>query len=875
MKKCLYLFLLLFSVTGAWANHITGGEMYYVLVSQSGNNYTYRVTLKLYRDCNAPPNSAQLDPTAAISIFSNANFLPVWNGSVPMSTRIDQNLTSPGPCIQNPPVVCYQVGYYEFTITLPGTPQGYTITYQRCCRIAGINNLFGSNSVGATYTAQIPGTSSLPTGPANNSARFLGKDTVIVCANNYFCYDWGATDSDGDSLSYDFCTAYIGGTTGAPAPNPPNPPPYQSVPYSGSFSSGAPLGPNVKIDPKTGMMCGTAPALGIYVVTVCVTEWRNGIAIAVQRKDLQIKVGDCNLAASVPIVLDINGAVISPDEAGCKSFTFNFKNNVPPNPLIRTYYWEFGDGGTSTDAVPVHTFNDTGVYNIKLVINRGEECGDSTNTILKVYPGFSTGFDYSGICFYNPTNFIDTSTSVYGTINYWKWDFGKPSVSNDTSRLRNPSYNYGLPGTYDASLIVKTSKGCVDTVKKQVTIIDKPVINLAFRDTLICRGDTLRLKASGIGNFSWLPNSNISATNVPDPVVNPPSTAIYKVQLDDSGCINTDSVQVRVITFVTLNAMADTTICATDPVQLTATTDGLRFLWSPSANMNDPTVLSPIVQPPATTTYRITATVGSCSATDSVRITLVPYPVANAGSDQAICYGSSAQLNGSIVGSTFNWSPTNTITGAGTLSPVASPLQTTAYVLTVYDTIGCPKPGRDTVVVNVFPKINANAGRDTAVVINQPLQLLASGGVAYQWSPVTGLSRSNIANPVAMYDGSFDSIRYTVTVYDENGCSATTEVAVKIFKTNPQIFVPSAFTPNGDGLNDVVRPIAVGLTKIDYFRIYNRWGQLVFSTTRNGQGWDGKIKGQEQGSATFVWVAGGEDFTGKKVSGKGTVTLIR
>ncbi len=100
-------------------------------------------------------------------------------------------------------------------------------------------------------------------------------------------------------------------------------------------------------------------------------------------------------------------------------------------------------------------------------------------------------------------------------------------------------------------------------------------------------------------------------------------------------------------------------------------------------------------------------------------------------------------------------------------------------------------------------------------------------------------------------------------------------VTVRVFKTNPQVFVPTGFTPNGDGKNDVIRPIAVGLTKLEYFQIFNRWGQLVFSTTTSGRGWDGKIGGKEQGTGVYVWVVKGVDFTGKSVFAKGTVTLIR
>jgi len=283
MKRLFLTVVITLSITTAFANHITGGEMYYTLKSQAGNNYTYHVVLKLYRDCNAPPGAADLDPSAAISIFNNSTFASVWANSVPMARRVHLNLDSPNPCINNPPPVCYDVGYYEFDVTLPATAQGYIITYQRCCRIAGINNLVGSNGVGATYTAQIPGTSVRADGAANNSAQFIGEDRVIVCANNSFSYDFGARDADGDSLVYSFCSAYTGGTSSAPAPNPPLSPPYGNVPYSASYSASFPLGNKVTLNTRTGLVSGIAPPVGIYVVTVCVTEYRQGVVIATEK----------------------------------------------------------------------------------------------------------------------------------------------------------------------------------------------------------------------------------------------------------------------------------------------------------------------------------------------------------------------------------------------------------------------------------------------------------------------------------------------------------------------------------------------------------------------------------------------------------------
>jgi gliding motility-associated-like protein len=873
MKRLFLLLTAFLCATLAFANHITGGEMFYTLKGVSGNDYTYHITLRLYRDCYS--TGAQLDPSAAIAIFRKGDNVMIMNTIVQRSQFTTLNLQSPSPCIQNPPLVCYEVGSYEFDATLPGIPTGYTVAYQRCCRINGINNLIGSNSVGATYTADIPGTGSLSSAPSNNSAHFIGADTVIVCANNSFCYNFGAVDPDsptlGDSLAYSFCSAYVGGGNGSgtgansPAPNPPAAPPYVLAPYAQPYSGTSPLGANVRLDPRTGMLCGIAPPAGIYVVTVCVTEFRNGVAIAVQRKDLQIKIGDCLVA----------DAELKQVYVTCKSFTYTFQNEAPTNSIVKTYYWDFGDGTTSIDATPSHTYADTGTYTFKLVINRNQDCSDSAVSRIKVYPGFFPGFTYKGICLNKPTQFTDTTKTKYGTVTSWNWDFGDPSSNTDISALQNPTFTYTKTGTNTIRLIATNSIGCVDTAFNSITILDKPPLSVAFKDTLICNGDKLQLHAIGNGTFSWTPNTNITNANTADPTVSPASTTKYFVQLDDNGCLNNDSVQVRVVNFVTLKAGGDTAICAGDSAQLRATGDALSYSWSPATTISNPTIANPRARTSVATTYKVTGTIGHCTATDNVQVNTIPLPISNAGTDTSICYGTSTQLQGNTDASSFSWSPAFSLNNPTSLTPVASPKSTTAYVLTVVDNRGCPRPIKDTVLVTVLPKVNAFAGNDTSVVIGQPLQLTASGGEGYLWNPNTNLSHNDIFNPVALYDGSFDSIRYTIIVTAENGCFDSTSLLVRVFKTTPQVFVPTAFTPNGDGHNDVFRPIAVGISKIEYFRVFNRWGELVFSTTTNEKGWDGKINGKEQGTNTYVWVVKAVDYLGKAFFAKGTVTLIR
>jgi gliding motility-associated-like protein len=870
MKRILlFISISFFLSVPAFANHITGGEMFYTLVSQNGNDYTYRVTLKLYRDCFS--TGAQLDASAPIAIYDRTTGVMVWSSSIPRTQMATLSLGSPDPCINNPPAVCYEVGYYTFDVTLPASVSGYTIAYQRCCRISGINNLIGSSSVGATYTAEIPGTLFLATAPANNSAKFVGTDTVIVCANNAFSYSFAAIDDDpNDILSYTFCDAYTGGTSSAPAPNPPSGPPYSWVPYSGGgFNGSSPLGSNISINPTTGLLSGIAPAAGIYVVTVCVSEIRNGVTIATQRKDLQIKVGDCDRAT----------ATLNPQYISCDGFTLTFSNNTP-SALINTYNWSFGDPASganniSTLATPTHTFSDTGVYTIKLVTNLNQPCSDSATAIVKVYPGFFPGFTTAGICYLNPVQFIDTTRTVYGTVNGWSWNFGDLTTLADTSHQQHPSWQYPGPGPKTINFIVTSSKGCIDTVTQVLDLLDKPPLSVAFNDTLICITDNVQLQAIGTGNFSWTPLVNIVNANTATPTVTPSVTTTYQVELESSGCRNYDTVRVRVVDRVTLSARADTTSCQGDPVQLSLITDGLQYIWSPAATLSNPTVINPIATPTVTTTYQVIARIGSCTATDDLTVFVVPYPFVTLAPDTTICYNTPAQLYGTFRGTSFTWTPANSLNNPNIINPVATPPRTTNYILSVFDTLGCPKPGRDSMLVTVLPKIIPFAGRDTAVIIGQPLQFNAEGGVSYLWTPSTGLSNPTIANPIGIYDGSFDNIRYRVDVFNAAGCSDSAFVNVKIFKTAPSIFVPTAFTPNNDGLNDVIRPIAVGMREIKYFRIYNRWGQMVFHTTTNGQGWDGRINGSPQATNVFVWMVSATDYLGNPYFRKGTVTLIR
>ncbi len=869
------IFVFLFLSDPAFAAHIKGGFFtYQYLGPGSPGNARYRITLTVYMICN--PSAGQLSNPINFSIFNGGNSQFIQDVSVPITNQYNLTKVYDEPCITGNETGCYYtiVVYDLPSIELPITPNGYIIAYQRCCRIAGINNVLNSGSIGNTFSIAIPGTAIAPGAETNSSPSFLVNDTAIVCRNSYFQFSFQATDNNSDSLAYEFCSAFEGGSQSNPAPTTASSPPYNAIPYSSPFSGTQPLGPLVSIHPETGLISGTAPdIIGEFVICVCVKEYRNGVLLGITRKELHIRIGDCN-----PL-----RALLNPRPTTCDGFTLNFSNDASGNPPETEYRWTFGEPSagaldTSTIATPTHTYADTGVYVVKLKVSLpGGLCSDSTSFQVRVYPGFFPGFIYNGSCFTNPYQFTDTTNTRYGVVDSWRWDFGDGTTLADTSRTQNPQYTYPSPGTRDVRLIVTNSKGCIDTAIVTINVLDKPLITLAFNDTLICVPDAVTLSASGTGSFNWTPLTNIINPNTPNPTVNPATDTWYVANLNDNGCVNKDSVRVRVISGVSLTAIPDTTICLTDGVMLNAVTNGLNFTWTPAATLSNPNILNPIATPTATSTvYQLTARVGSCSATDFVVINTDPYPVANAGSPQVICYNTSTQLSGAHNGTRFTWAPANYLNNPNILNPIASPPRTTSFILTSWDdTPGCPKPGYDTVVITVQPKVRAYAGRDTTVIVGQPLQLSGSGGVRYLWTPNTGLNNPNIADPVAVYGPETDTVKYKLTVWDDANCPDSAFVTVTVFKTNPYVFVPTAFTPNNDGRNDVIRPIAVGIQKINYFSIYNRWGERVFYTTANRAGWDGRVNSTPQASGVYVWMVSAVDYLGKPVFLKGTVTLIR
>jgi gliding motility-associated-like protein len=875
MKKIL---LILFSISffiPAFAKHVIGGEIVYDYIGPgtTADSKSYRVTLRLFRDalnCNASTNCSELPTSVVMGVYNNDNN-SLFGGyqNAPRTSFISGlPIISKPPCLNNEPLLSYEAGYYTFEITLPNNTNGYTVSYQTCCRVDGIAN--GGSNAGATYSGEIPGNNIV-----DNSARFE-TGISIICYNKPFKLDFSATDPDADNLVYEFYNAYNGGNAQNAGYNTPAGPPFGSISYTSPYSGFNPFGTNATINPTTGIITGIAPASGKYIIAVNVKSYRNGVFIASHRKDFLVTVAPCDFASS-----ELNVSYTN-----CDNLDFVFKNEN--NSLLNlTFDWNFGDpasgiNNTSTSEIAPHSYSGPGNYTLTLIVNNNTPCADTATALVRVWPGFNPAFaPIPPQCKNTPVQFTDLTTTSFPPVNYWHWDFGVTTLTNDTSRLKNPTYTYTDSGTYKATFIVETVKGCRDTLYPEVKIVDKPVFFVS-NDTLICTVDTLQLNSNvNTGSIVWSPNTAINNINSFNPLVSPDVTQIYTANYTDQfGCKNNASVKVSVVNEVTLLALNDTTICRTDNATLNLNTDALYFNWTiPPSTTTISSIRNPVVLPiNPITTYHVKASISNkCFKEKNIDVKTVPYPIPIVSATTPICFGKDAQLNASG-GSSYLWSPAIYLNNINIANPqVLKPQRTSTYTVSVSDTLGCPKPVSAPITVEVI-RIIADAGpSDTSIVLDQPLFLNATSNtttpVDFFWTtPSTWLSDVNIKNPIA---NPLNNITYKVIVTNSIGCEGSDTINVKVFFLPPDIYVPSAFTPSADGKNDLFRPIALGIKSLELFSVYSRWGLLLYSTNKINAGWDGKYKGVAQNPGTYVWQANATDYKNKKIARKGTVILIK
>ena len=458
------------------------------------------------------------------------------------------------------------------------------------------------------------------------------------------------------------------------------------------------------------------------------------------------------------------------------------------------------------------------------------------------------------------------SVQLFATVlGPWKWS---PLASLSDTSLQP----YAKPLVNTNYILSIDNNGCkaYDTVLVSVTNFNIS----AGTDKQICRGDSIQLNATGGVKYNWLPKYNISDTGISNPWVHPIGPTNYFLLSTNGICLRVDTILVDVKT-ISVSAGKDTSMCYGYFVYLNAS-GGVSYQWMNNYNLSDPYIPNPLATPAKDTTYIVRISDGSCAILDSVFVKVNKFPIVSAGNDQKHCPGDFVTINGNVIDYTrFNWAPALGLNDKLLMQPTASVNGKTMYVLNAWNGY-CYKS--DTVFVDMSPKITAKFSADPSfglapLIVNFTNQ--STNGNFYEWNFGDLSAISNDENTTHTYtdEGNYNAL---FTVKDSMGCIDTTSLTIHVI-IKDTIFVPNAFTPNGDGLNDQFVPIlSIGRFEFLELAIFNRWGVQVFETKMpGGTWWDGKINGTPEPPGIFTYHIEARDKKGKSYEFTGTVAIVR
>jgi len=471
---------------------------------------------------------------------------------------------------------------------------------------------------------------------------------------------------------------------------------------------------------------------------------------------------------------------------------------------------------------------------------------------------------------------ISTCSGVTATLNggggsTYTW---MPNSGLNSNTLSAPTFTITVLGNYTYTLTVDIGSSCASSAQVVVTVNGLPSVSVGPNQT-VCVGTPASLTASGASNYIWTPSIYLSSatgsTITSTPTVSGIRTTYTVTGADLNGCKSNNEIMVTTVALPTVNAGPDRSICSGSLASLSATGNGGNYLWMPSSGLAAVTSGSTTFSQTSPGTYSYTVTLSSwycnASASDGIVITALSLPTVITAGSSTICNGSSTSISASGA-NTYLWN-----NGVAGNSITVSPTTNTSYTVTGTDINGCSNAASVEVVSS--PVVVSSA--DVSINMGQSATIAVTGnGTKFLWSPKQTLSCDTCSSTKAF---PASTTLYYVTVSDNNGCSRLDSVLVTVVENCGQnIFIPNAFSPNGDGKND---RLLIGYTGtincfITFsFEIYDRWGNQVFDSTDLAFGWDGTYKGRQMDNAVFVYSLQGVLTDGSSVSKKGNISLIK
>ena len=709
---------------------------------------TFRITFNMYRDCFS--NGAGFDSPGAFGIYrgSGSNWTHFRTESEPVQQIINLAIND-DPCVEEPEDVCVEKGTYTFDIELPVINESYLIAYQRCCRNNTILNILEPGETGAVFQVEI---SPLAQQICNDSPTFDNFPPIVVCAESPLVFDHRASDNEGHTLVYEFCTPLTsGGTLGsndnpgdATACNGVTPSPTNCLPLYDevvfvppTFSVNEPLGTgsNSNMNAFTGLLTSTPQLIGQHVIGVCVKEFLNGQLLSEVRRDFQFNVAECQIIIQANVG---NDEVIKEQEfliRSCGEFDVQFENLSEDASFIDEYLWEFDIDGSvvsSDEENPLISFPEVGDYFGQLILNPNSTgCRDTAKLFIEIRPEIIADFDAEyDTCVAGPILFTDLSFSGSGIITSWEYDLNQ----EDTTTLADHSYEFPEPEVKDIRLTVEDINRCVD-------------------DTLIA--------------IPYFP--------IPAEIIIQPNTFV--------GCLPAP------IMFNNLSF----------PIS-----DEYDILWDFGDGEQD-TSISPT---------HIYEDLGQFSVGLEITSPL-----------------------GCFTSDFFPF----------LIQTLESPIADFSYT--------------PDVVTNTNPVVT---------ITNESLD-------AISWQYIIN-DEDSFFQPDITYSFRDTGIqKVDLIVIHPSGCTDTLTQFIDVEPVS-SVFMPNAFSPNGDGKNDIFKPKGNFFGVENYsLMIFNRWGQKIYESTDPSEGWNGKLNNVGNDSPTGVYVyklnyIGPRD---KIVTEEGFATIVR
>jgi len=545
---------------------------------------------------------------------------------------------------------------------------------------------------------------------------------------------------------------------------------------------------------------------------------------------------------------------------------------------VAPYTWDYGDGNQSTFTNGKNLYTAPGYYRVVLTAQDSHGCVDSAVHHVNIL-GYSGAFTYTPLQGCKPLTVTFTSSTT--NVASMTWDFSDGYTATQAGGTITHTYDHA--GSYTPKVLFRDANGC-KALSEGLDEIKVDAVEPDFYADAPCQFNTVTLRDTTHTYFSpvviwhWtFDDGTTSDKQYPKHLYGPPGN--YPVTLyaeNQWGCKDSITKDIIIHGLPEISAGGDTIVCLSDSAHLQAS-GGVSYHWTYSPYLSCLDCPDPYANPPKNGFFIVTGTDQyNCKNTDTVNVTLKYKVTATASGDQEICQKEHVILD-ARGGKTYLWLPPDGLDNNQSSSPSASPLATTKYTVISYEGRCIPDTDQVRVQVDPLPTVKATGG--TTIVAGNSTTLLATGNLIerFKWKPSESLNHDDIPDPIA---SPLKTTEYTIVVYTDHNCQDSDKVTIKVLCDKSQLYIPNTFTPNGDGQNDIFYPRGTGLDKIKTFRIYSRWGELVYEKTSitindKAEGWDGTFNGNVLPPDVFVYMIEAQCEDGQTILFKGDITLVR